>query len=389
MKPITHNVEEHIATCKLSINHAALCENWRILDAATPGARTGSVVKANGYGLGLGEMGLSLAAAGCEAFFVASPDEGIRLRRSLRSREIFVFSGLTARNAAEYAEANLIPVLNSLEDIAVWAEFWKLRGSRRPCAIQIDTGMNRLGLGEKDIAQLTSNKELANSVNIITVMSHLASADVPDNPMNANQLERFQTSAQMFKGSELSFANSAGIGLGPEFHFNLVRPGISIYGGECSVAEENKMKVVATAEAIIIQVHQTKKGEKIGYGGLYEFTRDSKVAHIAAGYADGYLRTSWRSDKELAITSGPGAMGWLDGHKVPVIGRVSMDYTAFDVTDVPDQVIEDASFIELIGHNILLDDAARAAGTIGYEVLTSLGQRYHRNHINQPEHSSG
>ncbi len=391
MTPTTYNVEEHIATSRLTINHAALCENWRSLDAATPGARTASVVKANGYGLGLGEIGLSLAAAGCEVFFVATPDEGIRLRRSLKTREIFVLSGLTGRNAAAYAESNLIPVLNTLDDIAVWAEFWKLRGSRRPCALQINTGMNRLGLSENAIANFIGNESLANSINIITVLSHLACADVPEHPMNRLQLERFGMSAKLFpklfKGSELSIANSAGIGLGRDYHFNLVRPGIALYGGECSVLEKNTMKVVVSAEARIVQVHQAKKGEFVGYGALHKFTRDTKLVQVAAGYADGYLRAASRIDAEPRNDTNPGAMGSIAGHKVPVIGRVSMDYTAFDITDVPDQIIEDATHIELFGHDISLDDAARAASTIGYELLTSLGQRYYRNHINQPEHS--
>ena len=157
----TYNVGEHLASCRLTIDHGALCDNWRRLDAASPGARTASVVKANGYGLGLGDVGISLAAAGCEVFFVANVDEGIRLRRVLKTREIFVFSGLTSRNAAAFAESNLIPVLNSIEDIRVWAEFWKLRGSRRPCAVQFDTGMNRMGLSSADIAQFAKNDELA------------------------------------------------------------------------------------------------------------------------------------------------------------------------------------------------------------------------------------
>ena len=378
----TYTVEEHLATCRLTIDHAALCDNWRKLDAATPGARTASVVKANGYGLGMGDVAISLAASGCEVFFVANVDEGIRLRRTLKSREIFVFSGLTRRNAAAFAESNLIPVLNSLEDISVWAEFWNLRGSRRPCAVQLDTGMHRMGLSAADIAHFTNNKELANSVNVITVLSHLACGDDHDHEMNQIQLERFQAFSQHFKGSELSLANSAGIYLGNSYHFNLVRPGIAIYGGEYFHTGENKMDVVVQAEARIVQIQDVKKGEVIGYGGTHVFNKDSKIATVSAGYADGYLRAGSSHPKG-------GANGAIGDIQVPVVGRISMDYTAFDVSDVPEQILESTKFVELFGHHIKLDDAARGAGTLGYEFLTSIGQRYHRNHINQPEHSPG
>lgn len=387
MKPATYNVDETLATCTLTIDHQALCENWRTLDKMSGSARTAAVIKANGYGLGLGEVGLSLAAAGCEVFFVATPDEGVRLRRLIKSREIFVFSGLNTRNAAAYAESNLIPVLNRFEDIAVWAEFWKLRGSRRPCALQIDTGMNRLGLCEADIQKLVGDKELLHSINIITVMSHLACGDEADHKMNGEQLARFKQYSALFGGCELSLANSAGIHLGSDYHFNLVRPGIALYGGECGLPGESASNVVATAKAGIVQIRTMQKGEVIGYGGTHVFAQDTKVALASIGYSDGYHRATSGSGTALRDNKSPGALGAIDAHKIPVLGRVSMDYTAFDVSDVPDAVLENASQIELFGDQIRLDDVARAAGTIGYEILTSLGQRYYRNHINQPEHS--
>ena len=397
MKPYTYNVDEHIATCKLTIDHKALCENWRILNAASPRARTAGVVKANGYGLGLGEVGLSLAAAGCEVFFVATPDEGMRLRRHLKTREIFVLSGLSHRNAPAYAESNLIPVLNRLEEIEIWSNFWKLRGSRRPCALQLDTGMNRAGMSENDIKKLAGNDKLRNSVNIITVISHLACGDEPTNQMNKQQLDRFIAYSKTFKGSEFSLANSAGINLGSDYHFDLVRAGIALYGGEfCdNLAGSNNvgdMHVVVTADAKIAQIRQVKKGEVIGYGGSHKFSKDSIVALVGVGYADGFLRSGSGSGVNIRTDStkgSQGAMGSLCGYLVPVIGRISMDSTAFDISEVPQQIIENAIDIELFGKNIKLDDTGRAAGSNGYEVLTSIGQRYWRNHINQPEHAPG
>lgn len=385
--PATYIVDEHLATCRVTIDHKALCDNWHSLNAATPNAKTAAVIKANGYGLGLGEVGLSLAAAGCEVFFVATPDEGVRLRRLLKTREIFVFSGLSERNAAAYAESNLIPVLNTFDDIAVWAEFWKLRGSRRPCALQIDTGMNRLGLGPADIKKFCNDRDVRYSINVITVLSHLACADDENAAMNNEQLQWFTNYCEGFKGCEMSLANSAGIGLGEQYHFDLVRPGIALYGGECSAPGVNDMKSVVKAEAKIIQVRSMKKGEAIGYGATHVFEGDARVTLATIGYADGYHRGLSGAGTKLRKDGSSGAFGAIGGHKVPVLGRVSMDYTAFDVSDVPNQVLEDAKYVELFGDTIKLDDAARAAGTIGYELLTSMGQRYFRNHINQPEHS--
>ena len=378
----TYSVREHLAPCRLTIDHGALCDNWRKLNAASGNARTASVVKANGYGLGLSDVGISLAAAGCEVFFVANVDEGIRLRRTLKTREIFVFSGLTRRNAAAYAESNLIPILNCLDDVRVWSEFWKLRGSRRPCALQFNTGMNRMGLSADDISQFVNDEELARSINIITVMSHLACADERDDEMNQAQLDKFQLYCGHFKGSERSLANSAGIYLGKPYHFDLVRPGIALYGGDYSNTDGNEMNVVVSAEAKIVQIHRAKKGEVIGYGATHRFTRDSKIATVSAGYADGYLRSG-------SSRPNGGAMGAIGENQVPVVGRISMDYTAFDVSDVPEQVLENSRYVELFGHHIKLDDAARNAGTLGYEFLTSIGPRYYRNHINQPEHAPG
>ena len=386
--PATYIVDEHLATCRMTIDHAALCDNWRALDKATPGARTASVVKANGYGLGLGEVSLSLAAAGCEVFFVATPDEGVRLRRVLKTREIFVFGGLTTRNAATYAECDLVPVLNTMDDIQVWAEFWKLRGSRRPCALQLDTGMNRMGLSAQEITRFTSERDLRYSLNVITVLSHLACADDPQNPMSEAQLVKFNAYANLFEGCELSLANSAGIHLGNNYHFNLVRPGIALYGGECCNDGKHLLKSVVHAQGRIAQIRQAKKGEVIGYGATHTFKANTKIALISVGYADGFHRASSGSGVALREVQKHGGAGAIGDIKVPIIGRVSMDLTAFDVSEVPDQMLEDASHVELFGKTIALDDAARAAGTIGYEMLTSLGQRYFRNHINQPEHAS-
>ena len=387
--PATYKVDAHLATCRMTIDHGALCDNWRALDALTPGAKTASVVKANGYGLGLGEVGLSLAAAGCEVFFVATPDEGVRLRRFLKTREIFVFGGLTTRNAGAYGESNLIPMLNTMSDIEVWGEYWKMRGSQRPCALQLDTGMSRMGLSEADIEAFTGNRELRYSLNVITVISHLACADEPKHAMNKQQLARFNTYAKKFEGCELSLANSAGIHLGADYHFNLVRPGIALYGGECCEGGKHLLKNVVFVEGRIAQIRSVKKGDQIGYGATHTFKKDGKIALVAAGYADGFHRAASGSGVTLrGVKKLDGGYGAIGDIKVPIVGRVSMDLTAFDVSDVPEQVLNDATHIELFGNTISLDDAARAAGTIGYELLTSLGQRYYRNHINQPEHSS-
>jgi alanine racemase len=217
----------------------------------------------------------------------------------------------------------------------------------------------------------------------VLVMSHLACGDDPSNAMNKQQLEAFRKISAAFEGIEASLANSAGIFLGSEYHFDLTRPGIAIYGGQAVNGAANPMRPVATAEARIIQTRSVKAGETVSYGRALQLTRDSRLAIVSAGYADGYMRSLSSGGVPLRQTGLPGGQGFIAGHKVPVAGRITMDLTIFDMTDVPDHLVRAGNYIEFFGKNILVDDAARAAGTISYEMLTSMGLRYERRYISE------
>ncbi len=373
--------DPRLAGGRLTVDLGALAANWRQLDAVTGRAQTAAVVKGNGYGLGIEPVCRALAGAGCTIFFVALASEGLRVRATAPEAEIFVLNGVNRDNVAVVAESGMVPVLGSVAELEIWADYWRAHGSRRPCAVHIDTGMNRLGLTLGQARDYFSDRKRRLALTPILVMSHLACADLPDNPMNAAQRERFLAATALFEGVQASLSNSAGLFLGTDYHFDLVRPGIAIYGGQAVENMPNQMSSVAKLEGRIVQIRTVKKGETVGYGASYSADRVTKIAIISVGYADGYPRSASSSGVPLRALETPGGYGSIAGHKVPIAGRVSMDLTAFDVTDIPDQVLESQQWIELFGANVTLDDTARAAGTIGYEMLTGLGERYQRVYL--------
>jgi len=363
-----------LAGGRLTIDLDALVDNWKALDARSRPGRAAAVVKADAYGCGIAQVVPALFAAGCDTFFVALPEEGLRARHAAPRARIFVLNGLFDDAAPAFTDADLIPVLGSDHEIAIWAK----HGRRKPCAIHVDTGMNRLGLTPDEAIAFA---EKAKSVRPVLLMSHLACGDTPENGMSRQQRESFQKVRAAFGEIESSLANSAGIFLGPDYLFDLTRPGIALYGGEALGGMANPMKPVVTAETRIVQIRHAAKGEKVGYGATMTLARDTRIAVCATGYADGYLRSASGSGVPLRNAVAEGAYGFIAGRRVPVIGRVTMDLTSFDVTDVPEDAIRAGDHIELFGPNIALDDVARAAGTIGYELLTGLGPRYHRRYV--------
>ncbi len=370
-----------LAGARLTIDLDALVANYRDLARHSGQAITAAVVKANAYGLGVEQVAPALAAEGCRKFFVALPEEGIALRRILPNSEIFVFGGISDRHlAGACAEAGLTPVLNSREEIANWADYWAERGSRRPCAIHVDTGMNRLGLDVEEALAFFDENAVSHAVTPILLMSHLACADDPDHPLNHQQLESFQKVRAVAKGIESSLANSAGVFLGDAYHFELTRPGISLYGGAPVIGADNPMRPVVTAEARILQIRAVEAGETVSYGATVALERDSRIAVVSAGYADGYHRAGSGHGVALRLAVSDGAHGWIAGHRVPVVGRVTMDMTMIDITDVPVGDANTGDWIELIGPHISVDEAASAAGSVPYEILTSLGNRYFRRY---------
>ncbi len=342
-----------MATGQLTIDLSEIRANWRALDAlSAPDVVTGACVKADGYGLGAADVARALAAEGCRRFYVAVASEALTVRKAVGAEvEIAVFSGHMAGDAETLKAANAIPMLNAPEQIARHRA--DLPG--HAFGVQLDTGMNRLGLEPSDWA---AHRDALFSDGPILVMSHLACADEPAHPMNGTQLAAFR---EMTDGIDAprSLAATGGILLGPDYHFDATRPGIGLYGGE----PFSKASPVVRLSAPIIQTRTLSPGETVGYGNTWTANAEAKIATIAVGYADGFIR----SGSNVATV-------WAGETPCPIRGRVSMDLITVDVThldDVPDT-------LDLISPAQTVDALADQIGTIGYEVLTSLGARYER-----------
>lgn len=343
-----------MTTGTLTIDLAAIAANWRALDASTA-CETAAVVKANGYGLDAGRVAKALAETGARRFFVAVASEGVTVRQALGpGPAILVFSGHMEGDTALIAEHDLTPMLNSVDQMLRHVE--SLPG--QAFGIQLDTGMNRLGMEPTEWAAL---RDIALGQMPVLIMSHLACADEPDHPMNARQLREF---TEMTAGIDMprSLAATGGILLGPEYHFDLTRPGIGLYGGLPFTAA----RPVVELNLPVIQSRELTPGETVGYGNAWTAQRPSRIATVAAGYADGLIRAM-----------GPQAQLFSGAHRCPVVGRVSMDLITADVTDLPHA----PDHLSILGPHQTVDTLATAADTIGYEILTSLGARYHRSYL--------
>ncbi|MCT8998963.1 alanine racemase [Chelativorans intermedius] len=371
----------HLAGGRLTIDLAALAWNYRFLAQRSAPAQAAAVVKADAYGLGLAPAARTLWQAGCRRFFVALPHEGLALRAVLPEAEIFVFNGLFgAEAAAAYRRGRLIPVLNGQSDLSVWeAHGWDAPDRPRPCALHVETGMNRLGMTGEELRALATENALTQALSPLLILSHLACADTPDHPMNRRQCESFQALRAVFPEIESSLANSAGIFLGGDFLCDLTRPGIALFGAMPVGGMENPLRPVVTAEARISQIKRLRAGETASYGAA-PLARDTIVAVAAVGYADGYLRAASGSGVPLRKVV-PGAAGFIHGKEAPVIGRVTMDLTLFDVTALGPDAVAVGDHIELFGPNMPIERVAEATGTIAYELLTAIGHRYHREYL--------
>jgi alanine racemase len=371
--------EFDIAPVRLTVDLGALADNWREMARRSGSASTAAILKADAYGLGLEDCGTALYEAGARDFFVAAMQEGVTLRSYAPDARIYVLSGIWPGQEKLFYEHGLVPVIVSEEQLAFWMAVTGEHGDH-PCALQVDTGFNRLGLPLEEAIAFAEDVSRPASFSPVLVMSHLHSGDNAASPLNRQQLESFQRVAAAFEGIPASLAASGGIFLGPEYHFDLTRPGIAVYGGE-AVNGMQALKPVAKAEARILQIREAPSGSTVSYGATHQLSRNSRLAIVSAGYADGYPRSASGSGVPIRAGGTPGAFGFVANTRVPVIGRVTMDLTIFDITDVPDGEIRAGDYIELFGPNIMVDDVARAAGTIGYELLTSLGLRYERRYI--------
>lgn len=361
------------AAARLTVDLAAIVGNWRMLDSLSGKARASAVVKADGYGVGAEAVGRALVTAGCRDFFVATAAEGRRLRGLALDARIFVLNGVWPGAEQDVFTHNLVPVINSPEQL----EYLLGLGGSHDYSLHVDTGMNRLGLTIADAQALSAMP----GANPVLVMSHLACADDPGDPMNHRQCRDFRAVTALFPRSEASLSSSGGIFLGEDYHLDLTRPGIALYDGGTIEAAIATIKPVITAEARILQIRTVRAGETASYGATHRFERDGRIAVVGAGYADGWLRTMSGSGVTARDDGSAGAFGFLAGQKVPVVGRITMDLTTFDISAIPENRVRSGDYVELFGPNIGLGEAAKAAGTIGYELLTSLGARYARRHV--------
>lgn len=351
----------------LDIDLSALARNWQAADAASGRAQTAAVIKADGYGVGIANAARAFAEGGCTTFFVATVAEGRAARAAVAEADIYVLNGVMPGEAPAAAQARLRPVLNSAAAVAAWARVCAEAGARLPAALHLDTGLNRLGLSADELAAVTAHPDWAGAFELTLVMSHLACADEPDHPLNARQRASFEEMRRQLPDAPASLANSAGIFLGPDYHFDLTRPGICLYGASPFAGRPAPFEVAVTARARILQLREVGAGESIGYGATFSPGRPTRLAIVAGGYADGIFRALGNRGT-AAIT----------GVRVPYAGRVSMDLTALDVTALPRDAAQPGGWAEIFGPTVPVDEIAAAAGTIGYEVLTSTGSRYLR-----------
>jgi alanine racemase len=364
-------IAHHRAPAVLTVDLAAIVANWRAVAAAAPGAETAAVVKADAYGLGAAPVARALAAAGCRTFFVATIDEGIALRATLPEARILVLGGPLPGTAADLAEHRLIPVLNSLEQIGQWVGFARAREIRPEAVLHVDTGMNRLGLDSAAIGELAGQPAMLAGIRPTLIMSHMACADEPDHPKNREQLQQFQSLGdRLGLAARRSLAASSTVFLGADYHFDLVRPGAALYGLNPVPGRPNPLAGVVRLEGRIIQVRDVDSPQTVGYGASHRFAGKARVATVAAGYADGLFRSL--GNRGFAV---------IGGQRVPVVGRISMDLTTFDVSGVAPGIAHPGALVQLIGPDHPVDDLAAEAGTIGYEILTALGRRYFRSYL--------
>ena len=355
----------------LTVDLTAIEANWRALGHRTMPAECAAVIKADGYGCGIEQVAVTLAQAGCKTFFVADLAEAKRVRKVAPEPAIYVLNALVPWTAASYADIHARPVIGSMVELAEWDAFCATNGWRGGAALHVDTGMNRLGISVSDAAALAPRIRSENH-GITLLMSHLACAEQPEHPLNARQIGAFREVRMFFRGIPSSLANSSGIFLGATVHCDVVRPGVALYGVNPTPGQKNPMRPVIELQAHIVQVRSVPRGETVGYDAAWTAKRTTRIAVAAVGYADGYLRAASASDKT------PGADAIVAGKRCPLAGRVSMDLLAIDVTDLPDNTVRRGDLATLIGGEMTVDAVAGAAGTIGYEVLTGLGRRYHR-----------
>jgi alanine racemase len=354
----------------LTIDLTAIEANWRALAHQALTVECAAVVKANAYGLGLEPVTTTLAKAGCKTFFVADLAEARRVRASAGDATIYVLDGCTPEGSPAFIALNARPVINSMTELAEWDAFVTAQNWQGGAALQVDTGMNRLGISPEEAAALAPRTQTENH-GITLLMSHLACAEIADHPLTASQIALFRELRGLYRGIPASLANSAGIFLGDSALCDLARPGAALYGINPTPGRPNPMRGVVELAGRILQIRGVADGQTVGYGATWTAKRASRVAVVAAGYADGLPRAASASDGV------PGGAAIVAGKPCPFAGRISMDLVCIDITDLADGAVHRGDLATFIGAGIAIDDFAASAGTIGYEVLTRLGMRCH------------
>lgn len=359
------------AGARLTVDLGAIASNYRYLQTLAADASCAAVVKADAYGLGIERVAPVLESAGARDFFVAHVDEGIRLRSVVSEKaRITVLHGARPDATGDCVRYGLRPVLNSLEQIAAWRDEAGRAAAPLEAVLQVDSGMSRFGLSGGDLEVLREDQGLVEGLDVSLVMSHLACADMPDHPANRSQKARMLEMSAQLPSAPLSLSASSGIFLGPEYHLDVVRPGAALYGLAPNRSGPNPLSPVVRLQAHVLQIREILPGEGVGYGLTYRPVQPRRIATVAVGYADGFSRHG----------AGHGC-AWFEEICLPILGRVSMDSLIVDVSDVPEGKLLPDMMVDLIGPRRSVDDVAEAAGTIGYEVLTSLGHRFHREYV--------
>ncbi len=366
LAPVSVSLPSYL-TGLIEIDTQAIAKNYRTLHSMLPHSTCAAVLKADAYGFGAKTIAPLLMHEGCRAFFVAHLEEGLLLKTVLKKPFVYVLSGLLPNTADLFVENDLIPILNDFEMVKSWAKEAQSRKSKLACALHIDTGMRRSGFDQKNLTKLLDSSDLLKALDLHFVMSHLVSSQDNTHPYNEQQKTLFDDLRQHFPMTKASLADTGGIYLGESYHYDLVRPGKGIFGLFTPPNDSPLLHPCVKLLGRILQIRTACKGESVGYGATYTLTRESKLATLGVGFADGYdRRFSTHSYVEI------------QGFKAPVIGNISMDYTVVDVTDIPESLCLVGEWAEFANENLTLDELAQSIGTISRELSTGFGQRLYR-----------
>ena len=363
-----------ISNSFLEINIDSIIHNYQLINNKVGNTECAAVLKADAYGMGASVIAKALHRAGCSTFFVATIDEGIELRTCFSKNEnkIAVLSGFLEGSEDIFYNNKLTPVLNDIEQIKKWDLYNKQKKISAPSILHIDTGMNRLGLTVSEFYDIIRRQTVLKELHVGWIMTHLACGDQPRDTMNKKQLSVFLNATTKFPNVKASLANSAGVFLGKSYHLDMVRPGIALYGSGSGSIDSHPLKQVIKLYSRILQIRTLSRGASVGYGASYRASEETRIATVGLGYADGYLRSlsncSWV---------------FFNGVRLPVIGRISMDYITINITKIASEKIKTGDFIEIINDKFTLDDLATLANTVPHELLTRLGTRHHRIYRNK------